>query len=70
VDPHYHLPFVQFLSQENQKRLVARLGKVAYEHLVLLSRADLRRLFPTSKIAGCRVTFYAETLVAYRARQY
>ena len=65
VDPHYHLPFVQFLPQENQKRLVAQLGKVPYDHLNLLSSADLRELFPTSRVIGCRVTFYPETLIAY-----
>ena len=65
IDPHYHLPFVQFLPQETQERLVTRLGKVAYEHLDLLSRFDLRKLFPTSKVVGCRVTFYPETLIAY-----
>jgi SAM-dependent methyltransferase len=66
VDAHYHLPLVQFLSPAAQHRLVKRLGKVPYEHLHLLSSGELRRLFPTSKVVGCRVTFYAETLVAYR----
>ena len=66
VDPHYHLPLVQFLSQTSQKRLVTHLGKVPYDHLDLLSRGDLQRLFPTSEVVGCRVTFYPETLIAYR----
>jgi SAM-dependent methyltransferase len=68
VDPHYHLPFVQFLPQANQKRLVTQLGKVPYDHLNLLSSADLRELFPTSRVIGCRVTFYPETLIAYYAQ--
>jgi hypothetical protein len=66
VDAHYHLPLVQFLSPARQQRLVKRLGKVPYEHLHLLSSGELRRLFATSKVVGCRVTFYAETLIAYR----
>ena len=37
VEPHYHLPLVQFLPQAWQR------------------------------VTGCRVTFYAETLVAFRA---
>lgn len=66
VDPHYHLPLVQLLSQEAQRKLVTRLGKTPYEYLHLLSRRELSRLFPSSRVAGCRVTFYPETLVAYR----
>ena len=66
VDPHYHLPLVQFLSPEMQRRLVIRLGKVPYDHLHLLSRSDLRSLFPTSEVIGCRATIYPETLIAYR----
>jgi len=68
VDPHYHIPLVQFLSPQSQQRLVKNLGKVPYEHLHLLNRGDLRRLFPTSRIVGCRVTLYAETLIAYRMK--
>jgi hypothetical protein len=67
IEPHYHLPFVQFLSQEKQRRLAGSFGKPTYAHLQLLSRSDMRRLFPTSKVVGCRVTFYPETLIAYRA---
>jgi Methyltransferase domain len=66
VEPHYHLPFVQFLSQDKQKRLAGSFGKPTYDHLRLLSKSDMRRLFPTSKVVGCRVTFYLETLIAYR----
>jgi SAM-dependent methyltransferase len=66
-DPHYHLPLVQLLSENAQRRLVKRLGKVPYDHLHLLKRSQLRSLFPTSQVIGSRVTFYPETLVAYRA---
>jgi hypothetical protein len=66
IDPHYHLPLVQFLPSSAQRRLVMRLGKVPYDHLDLLNPVDLQRLFPTSAVVGCRVTFYPEILVAYR----
>ncbi|MBI2956236.1 MAG: methyltransferase domain-containing protein [Acidobacteria bacterium] len=64
VEPHYHLPFVQFLPLPWQNRLVRALGKKPYPTLRLLSAREMRRLFPGSRIIGCRVTFYAETLVA------
>jgi hypothetical protein len=67
VEPHYHLPLVQFLSQERQKAVASRLGKVPYDQLELLGRRQLHELFPTSEIVGCRVTLYAETLIALRA---
>ncbi len=66
-DPHYHLPFVQFLPQTAQRRLVKWLGKTPYEHLHLLTAKQLRSLFPAGKVVSNRVTFYPETLVAYRA---
>lgn len=66
VEPHYHLPFIQFLSQERQKKVARRLRKVPYDQLDLLGREQLQRLFPTSTIIGCRVTLYAETLIALR----
>ena len=69
VEPHYHLPFIQFLPQAQQRALAAFAGRVPYPVLNLLGRSDLRRLFPASKIIGCRVTLYAETLIALRAPQ-
>ena len=67
VDPHYHLPFVQLLPETAQRRLVKRLGKTPYDNLHLLTKGRLRKLFPLGKVVGCRVTFYAETLITYRA---
>ena len=66
-DPHYHLPFVQLLPEATQRRLVTSLGKTPYSHLHLLTRRQLRKLFPAGEVVGCRVTFYPETLIAYRA---
>jgi SAM-dependent methyltransferase len=67
IEPHYHLPFVQFLSEESQRWLVAKLGMKPYAHLRLLSARELRQLFPDSRILRCRVTFYPETLIAVRS---
>jgi SAM-dependent methyltransferase len=66
VEPHYHLPLVQFLRQPVQRRIAASFGKPTYDYLQLLSAHDMRELFPTSRVVGCRVTVYPETLIAYR----
>lgn len=66
-DPHYHLPFIQLLPQDTQRELVQKLGKTPYDYLHLFSKREMRKLFPTSKVIGCRVTFYPETLIAYHA---
>jgi hypothetical protein len=67
VDPHYHLPFVQVLPQTAQQKLVRKLGRTPYDYLHLFTKKELRELFPTSRVIGCRVTFYPETLIAYQA---
>lgn len=67
IEPHYRLPLVQFLSQENQQSVARKFGKVPYPVLNLLNRSQMRSLFPTSRIIGCRVTLYPETLVAVHA---
>jgi hypothetical protein len=66
ADPHYHLPAIQWLPQTAQRKVVRSLGKVPYDYLHLLSKRELKRLFPTSQVVGCRVTIYAETLIAYQ----
>jgi len=65
VEPHYHLPLIQFLPQQSQRKLVKRIGKVPYDNLYLLTKRRLRELFPRGRVVGCRVTFYSETLIAY-----
>jgi Methyltransferase domain len=65
MELHYHLPFIQFLPQQWQRSLATKLGKVPYDNLRLLSKSQLRELFPQGSVLGCRVTFYSETLVAY-----
>jgi len=68
-ESHYHLPFIQFLPRSIQREYNRLLGthipKGTVQELALLSARELRRLFPTSRIAKVRVTFWPETLVAY-----
>jgi hypothetical protein len=68
-ETHYHLPFIQFLPRSLQREYNRLLGthipKGETQDLALLSGRQLQRLFPTSRIAKVRVTFWPETLVAY-----
>ena len=68
-ESHYHLPFIQFMPSWMQRPYNRLLGthipKGALQELALLSARRLQKLFPTSRIARVRVTFWPETLVAY-----
>lgn len=69
-ESHYHLPFIQFIPERLQRGYNTLLGthipKGKTQALGLLSASGLRKLFPTSQIEKVRVTFWPETLVAYR----
>ncbi len=68
-ETHYHLPFIQFLPRPLQREYNRLLGthipQGQVQDLALLSAGQLQRLFPTSRVARVRVTFWPETLVAY-----
>lgn len=68
-ESHYHLPFIQFLPRPLQREYNRLFGshipKGTVQDLALLSARELRALFPASRIAKVRVTFWPETLVAY-----
>jgi hypothetical protein len=68
-ETHYHLPFIHFLPrvvQREYNRLCGtHIARGTVQELALLSASQLRALFPTSRIAKVRVTFWPETLVAY-----
>jgi len=68
-ETHHHLPFFQFLPRpvqvEYNRWFGTYISKGAVQELGLLSARHLRRLFPPSRIAKVRVTFWPETLVAY-----
>jgi len=69
-ESHHHLPFFQFLPRpvqmEYNRVLGTHIPRGTVQELALLSARQLHHLFPTSRIAKVRVTFWPETLVAYR----
>ncbi len=68
-ESHYHLPLIQFMPQTMQRSYNRLLGthipKGAVQKLGLLSAGRLQRLFPNSRVAKVKVTFWPETLAAY-----
>jgi hypothetical protein len=44
IEPHYHLPLVQFLPQNWQRSLVNGIGRTPYENLNLLTKRQFQRL--------------------------
>lgn len=69
-ESHYHLPFIQFLPRDLQRKYNRLFGthipKGQVQELSLLSARRLQGLFPCADIARIRITFWPETLVAYR----
>jgi ubiquinone/menaquinone biosynthesis C-methylase UbiE len=68
IDPNTLLPFYQYLSPALQKK-VCRFSPGyfrQYEPLDLLSRRDLRNLFPGSEVQMMGMTALPNNLVAYR----
>lgn len=67
-EPHYHMPFFQFLPKAARNRLlqVARFGFVEDpdETIRLLSRRDLHQLVPDAIVTGIGFTPFPETLLA------
>ncbi len=68
-ESHSHLPLIQFMPRAMQREYNRLLGthipKGTVQELALLSARQLRGLFPTSRVARVRITFWPETLVAY-----
>ncbi len=68
-ESHYHLPLIQFMPRpvrrEYNRFLGTHIPKGTVQELALLSARRLHGLFPSSRIARVRVTFWPETLVAY-----
>ena len=50
VEPHYHLPLVQFLPQSWQRSLVKGLGRTPHGNLNLLTKRQLQRLLPDGDV--------------------
>ncbi len=70
VEPHTYLPFYQFLSSNWQRRVVRfSPGYMReYEDINLLSRRDLRVLFPGARVIDSGFPLFGNSLVAYYKR--
>lgn len=68
-EPHFHMPFFQFLPAAAKERLLrfARFGFVndPSETIKLLSRRDLQRLVPDATVTDIGFTPFPETLLAW-----
>lgn len=69
-EPHYKMPFWQYLPEGIKKRLkqhfaIGHYGKGKYKRIGLLSSKNLRQLFPKAKIEGLRMIIWSETLICY-----
>lgn len=71
-EPHYEMPFFQFLPESFKRRLTRRvrigwITKESYEPIALATKRELRRLFPRANIAGLSFTHVLpETLIAWQ----
>ena len=71
IEPHYQLPFFQFLPRRARMALNRRFslgwqGKGDWEEITLLSAGDLRRLFPGAEIRREKVLGLTKSLIAVR----
>ena len=74
IEPHYQVPFFQFLPERIQRALNRRftLGwrqKGQWEEANLLSAEDLRRLFPDAEIHRERLLGLTKSLMAVRRHE-
>ncbi|MFH0876270.1 MAG: class I SAM-dependent methyltransferase [archaeon] len=70
-EPHYRLPFFQFVPKKIQKLItkhfnVGNYKKGEWEDINLLTLIQLKKLFPDSNIIKHRVTLFPETLIAIK----
>ena len=69
IEPHYQVPFFQFLPRRAQRALSSRFslgwrGKGGGEEITLLTAKDLRRLFPDAEIHRERLLGLTKSLMA------
>lgn len=66
MELHRKLPFFHFLPNNVQRALDRRFSLIPHGEVIeLLSARNLAHLFPQSRVAHVRVTFWPETLVVY-----
>jgi SAM-dependent methyltransferase len=71
IEPHYQVPFFQFLPRSLRMRLNARFNlgwqpRGHWEEITLLTAGDLQRLFPDATIHRERVLGLTKSLMAVR----
>jgi hypothetical protein len=71
IEPHYQVPFFQFLPRRVRRALNRRFtlgwqAKGQWEEITLLSARDLSRLFPDARIHRERVLGLTKSLIAFR----
>lgn len=69
-EPHYKMPFWQYLPEEIKKGLkkhfvIGHFKKMNYKRIDLLPAKELRKLFPEAMIERLRITIWPETLICY-----
>jgi 2-polyprenyl-3-methyl-5-hydroxy-6-metoxy-1,4-benzoquinol methylase len=72
IEPHYQMPFFQFLPRRVRRFLNAHFSlgwqpKGSWEEITLLSARDLQRLFPDAQIHRERVLGLTKSLIAVRS---
>lgn len=71
LEPHYYMPFFQFLPEKfkfwlSQRVRMGWMYKDSYEPVSLATNRELRRLFPTAKLAGISFSkTIPETIIAW-----
>ena len=71
IEPHYQVPFFQFLPERARRELNRRFtlgwqAKGEWEQIDLLTGSDLRRLFPEAEIHHERLLGLTKSLIAVR----
>jgi hypothetical protein len=71
IEPHYQLPFFQFLPERVRRALNRRFSlgwqpRGEWEEINLLSANDVRRLFPDAEIHRERIAGMTKSLIAVR----
>lgn len=69
-EPHYKMPFWQYLPEEIKKgskkhSAIGHYGEGKYKRIDLLSVKELREFFPKAKVKGLRITIWPETLICH-----
>ncbi len=73
LEPHYHLPFFQFVPESVKKFLIMKMGlklgymdKATYSEIKLFRKSQLKQLFPQAQIYTLRMCLFSTNLVALK----